>query len=88
MYYVVQLGSIATVVSWLHSLTPWQIAGILSFMIVDVSRYVGKTISLSKFKIKRHFRPLRFGTASTAKPKISLLIAAHNESASITKTIK
>jgi cellulose synthase/poly-beta-1,6-N-acetylglucosamine synthase-like glycosyltransferase len=88
MYFVVQLGSIATVVSWLHSLTPWQIAGILSFMIVDVSRYVGKTISLSKFKIKRHFRPLRFGTASTAKPKISLLIAAHNESASITKTIK
>ena len=57
-------------------------------MMVDVARNVGKTISLSVFKIKRHFRPLRFGTASTANPKISLLIAAHNESASITKTIK
>ena len=57
-------------------------------MMVDVARNVGKTISLTVFKIKRHFRPLRFGTASTANPKISLLIAAHNESASIAKTIK
>jgi len=87
--HLLDIGSFfAAFVSWLHSLTPWQIAGILSFMMVDVARNVGKTISLSVFKIKCHFRPLRFGTASTANPKISLLIAAHNESASITKTIK
>jgi len=49
MYYVqfLDIGSFfASFVSWLHSLTPWQIAGILSFMVVDVSRNVGKTISL------------------------------------------
>ena len=92
MYYFIQfldIGSFfASFVSWLHSLTPWQIAGILSFMMVDVSRNVGKTISLSVFKIKRHFRPLRMSKAAVTSPKISLLIAAHNESASITKTIK
>ena len=74
-------------VSWIHSLSPWQIAGILSLMLVDVSRNVGKTIVLIVFKIKRHFRPLRFGTASIANPKISLIIPAHNESVSIKKTI-
>jgi cellulose synthase/poly-beta-1,6-N-acetylglucosamine synthase-like glycosyltransferase len=74
-------------VSWTHSLTPWQIAGILSLILVDVSRNVGKAIVLILFKIKRHFRPLRFGTASTANPKISLIIPAHNESISIKKTI-
>jgi len=56
-------------------------------MLVDVSRNVGKTIVLIVFKIKRHFRPLRFGTAGIAKPKISLIIPAHNESVSIKKTI-
>jgi len=74
-------------VSWIHSLSPWQIAGILSLMLVDVSRNVGKTIVLIVFKIKRHFRPLRFGTAGIANPKISLIIPAHNESVSIKKTI-
>jgi cellulose synthase/poly-beta-1,6-N-acetylglucosamine synthase-like glycosyltransferase len=74
-------------VSWVHSLTPWQIAGILSLMLVDVSRNVGKTIILILFKIKRHFKPLRFGTASMANPKISIIIPAHNESVSIKQTI-
>ena len=57
-------------------------------MMVDVSRNVGKTISLSVFKIKRHFRPLRMSKAAVTSPKINFTIAAYNESASITKTIK
>jgi len=56
-------------------------------MLIDVSRNVGKTIVLILFKIKRHFRPLHFGTASITNPKISLIIPAHNESVSIKKTI-
>jgi cellulose synthase/poly-beta-1,6-N-acetylglucosamine synthase-like glycosyltransferase len=92
MYYVMQLLDISSFftafVLWLHSLTPWQIAGLFSFMIIDVARNVGKTISLSLFKIKRHFRPLKISKAAVGNPKISLLIAAHNESSSITKTIK
>jgi cellulose synthase/poly-beta-1,6-N-acetylglucosamine synthase-like glycosyltransferase len=72
---------------WLHSLTPWQIVGILSLMMVDVSRNIGKTIVLILFKIKSYFRPLRFGTLGAASPKISLIIPAHNESVSIKKTI-
>src|SRR5437588_6510445 len=92
MYYVMQLLDISSFftafVLWLHSLTAWQIAGLFSFMFIDVARNVGKTISLSVFKIKRHFRPLRMSKAAVGNPKISLLIAAHNESSSITKTIK
>jgi len=72
-------------VSWLQLLSPWQIAGIMSLIVVDVSRNVGKTIVLILFKIKRHFRPLRVGTASIVNPKISLIIPAHHESVTIKK---
>jgi len=57
----------------------------MTLIVVDVSRNVGKTIVLILFKIKRHFRPLRFGTASIVNPKIRLIIPAHNESVTIKK---
>jgi cellulose synthase/poly-beta-1,6-N-acetylglucosamine synthase-like glycosyltransferase len=74
--------------TWINSLTIWEILAIMSLMLVDVGRNIGKAIVLGILNIKRHFRPLNFGQANITYPKISLLIPAHNESVSIIKTIQ
>ena len=53
---------------------------------IDLSRSLGKVIVLGAQAIKRKFRPLRLDLVS--KPKISILIPAHNEGVSIKTTIQ
>ncbi len=78
--------------SWIHSLSIWQIVAIVALTLVDVCRNIGKPVVLLISKVfgssKRDT-----GDYTTSKrwskglPKISVLIPAHNESASIRRTI-
>jgi cellulose synthase/poly-beta-1,6-N-acetylglucosamine synthase-like glycosyltransferase len=74
--------------TWFAMLTWWQIVAIMSLMLVDIGRTVGKAIALTILNLKRHFRPFDFGLATVSYPKISLVIPAHNESVSIKDTIE
>ena len=75
-------------IGWFGTLTFWQILAIMSLMLVDVSRTIGKAIALSILSLKRHYRPFNYGPAKVTYPKISILIPAHNESISIKDTIE
>jgi poly-beta-1,6-N-acetyl-D-glucosamine synthase len=74
--------------AWFETITFWQILPLMSLMLIDVARTVGKAIALTILNIKRHYRPFNFGLAKVTYPKISLLIPAHNESVSIKDTIE
>lgn len=73
--------------AWLQDLTFWQIIGIISFVLVDLLRNVGKPIVLSIHHLIRHVHPLRFQNIENAQIKISVLVPAHNEGRTIKKTI-
>lgn len=75
-------------VSWVNSLTFWQFVGIISFVFVDLFRNVGKPIVLALHQLIIKVRPLQFLSIENAQIKISILIPAHNEGASIRKTIE
>jgi cellulose synthase/poly-beta-1,6-N-acetylglucosamine synthase-like glycosyltransferase len=75
-------------VSWVNSLTFWQFIGIISFVFVDLFRNVGKPIVLAIHQLIIKVRPLQFLSIENAQIKISILIPAHNEGASIRKTIE
>ena len=74
--------------AWLTTLSFWEIIALMSLMIVDVVRTIGKAIALSILTLKRRYRPLNLGLAKVTYPKISLIIPAHNESVSIKNTIE
>lgn len=75
-------------VSWVNSLTFWQFVGIISFVFVDLFRNVGKPIVLALHQLIIKVRPLQFLSIENAQTKISILIPAHNEGASIRNTIE
>jgi len=72
-------------VSWLYTLTIFQIISILIFAVIDVGRNFGKIIALTIDHIK--FKRTYVRKVMTNHPKITLLVPAHNESVSIKKTI-
>ena len=73
-------------VDWLNALTLLNFFLIIIFTVaLDIARNIGKVMILVAYGIKRRFKPLKLNLIS--KPKISILIPAHNESASIKKTI-
>ncbi|HEX9318833.1 MAG TPA: glycosyltransferase [Nitrososphaeraceae archaeon] len=74
--------------AWVNSLTFWQFIGIISFVFVDLFRNVGKPIVLAIHQLVIKVRPLQFQSIENAQIKISILIPAHNEGASIKKTIE
>jgi len=74
--------------TWVNSLTFWQFIGIISFVFVDLFRNVGKPIVLAVHQLIIKVRPLKFQSVENAQIKISILIPAHNEGASIKKTIE
>jgi len=72
---------------WLATRTLLDFILMTAFTVaIDLSRSLGKVIILGAQAIKRKFRPLRLDLVS--KPKISILIPAHNEGASIKTTIQ
>ena len=71
--------------AWVNSLTFWQFIGIISFVFVDLFRNVGKPIVLAIHQLVIKVRPLQFQSIENAQIKISILIPAHNEGASIKK---
>ena len=73
---------------WLPNLTSWELLGLLSFVLVDLLRNIGKPIALSIHNIFRRVRPLLFQNVDNAQIKITILIPAHNEGASIKNTIE
>ena len=73
---------------WLSHLTAWQLVGLLSFVLVDLLRNIGKPIALSIHNIFRRIRPLPFRNVDNAQTKITILIPAHNEGVSIKNTIE
>jgi cellulose synthase/poly-beta-1,6-N-acetylglucosamine synthase-like glycosyltransferase len=75
-------------ISWMQNLTFWQFLGIISFVLVDLFRNVGKPIVLALHTMFRKIRPLRFQSIESAQIKISVLVPAHNEGVSIKKTIE
>jgi len=75
-------------VTWIHNLTFWQFIGIISFVFVDLFRNLGKPIVLSIHHLFRKIHPIRFQSIEKAQIKISILVPAHNEGASIKKTIE
>jgi hypothetical protein len=75
-------------VTWIHNLTFWQFIGIISFVFVDLFRNLGKPIVLSIHHLFRKIHPIRFQSIEKAHIKISILVPAHNEGASIKKTIE
>ncbi|HEY7109602.1 MAG TPA: glycosyltransferase [Nitrososphaeraceae archaeon] len=84
----IDLGSfVQGYVTWLHDLTFWQFLGIISFVLVDLLRNVGKPIALSIHHLVRKVRPLLFQNIENAQIKISVLVPAHNEGSAIKKTI-
>jgi poly-beta-1,6-N-acetyl-D-glucosamine synthase len=62
--------------------------GIISFVLVDLLRNVGKPIVLSIHHLIRKVRPIRFQNIENAQIKITVLIPAHNEGSAIKKTIE
>lgn len=72
-------------VTWLATLTIFQVLGILIFAVIDVGRNIGKIVALTAYNIKNRRRYNR--RVVTNHPKITLLVPAHNESVSIKKTI-
>jgi biofilm PGA synthesis N-glycosyltransferase PgaC len=74
--------------AWFATLSFWEIIALMSLMLLDVVRTVGKIIALSVLSLKRRNRPFNFGLAKVTYPKISLIIPAHNESISIKYTIE
>lgn len=72
-------------VTWLATLTIFQILSILVFAVIDVGRNIGKIIALTVYHIKNDRKFNR--KVVTNHPKITLLVPAHNESVSIKKTI-
>ena len=74
-------------VTWLQDLTFWQFMGIISFVLVDLLRNVGKPIMLSIHHLVRKVRPFFFQNIENAQIKISVLVPAHNEGIAIKKTI-
>jgi cellulose synthase/poly-beta-1,6-N-acetylglucosamine synthase-like glycosyltransferase len=71
--------------TWLTTLTIFQVLSILIFAVIDVGRNIGKIIALTVFHIRKSRR--LNGKVVTNHPKITLLVPAHNESISIKKTI-
>ncbi|MDQ5870246.1 MAG: glycosyltransferase family 2 protein, partial [Thermoproteota archaeon] len=72
---------------WLSNLTVWELLGLLSFVLVDLLRNIGKPIALSIHNIFRRVHPLP-RNVDNAQIKITILIPAHNEGASIKNTIE
>ncbi len=72
----------------MSNLTSWQLLGLLSFVLVDLLRNIGKPIVLSIHNIFRRVHPLPLGNVDNAQIKITILIPAHNEGASIKNTIE
>lgn len=72
-------------VTWLATLTIFQVLSILIFAVIDVGRNIGKIIALTVSHIRKGRR--LNGKVVTNHPKITLLVPAHNESVSIKKTI-
>ena len=73
---------------WVSNLTFWELLGLLSFVLVDLLRNIGKPIALSIHNIFRRIHPLPFRDVDNAQIKITILIPAHNEGASIKNTIE
>jgi cellulose synthase/poly-beta-1,6-N-acetylglucosamine synthase-like glycosyltransferase len=73
--------------SWLHSLTTLDILLILAFGLVNISKSMIKTAVLAIHSLKQKFVKNQL-TSSITQPKITILIPAHNESASIVNTIR
>ena len=73
---------------WVANLSVWELLGLLSFVLVDLLRNIGKPIALSIHNIFRRIRPLPFRNVDNAQIKITILIPAHNEGASIKNTIE
>src|SRR6476620_12556214 len=74
--------------AWIQNLTFWQFIGIISFVLVDLLRNVGKPVVLSIHHLFRKIHPLPFQSIESAQIKISVLVPAHNEGVSIRKTIE
>jgi len=69
---------------WLESFTIWKLITIVAFTVaMDISRNIGKCIILIIDEIKKRYRPRHLNLLR--KPKISILIPAHNESSAIKK---
>jgi len=84
----IDLGSfVQGYITWMHDLTFWQFMGIISFVMVDLLRNVGKPIVLSIHHLFRKVRPLLFQNIENAQIKISVLVPAYNEGSAIKKTI-
>ena len=73
--------------TWMNNLTSWQFIGIISFILVDLLRNVGKPVVLSIHQLFRKLHPLQFQSTESAQIKISVLVPAHNEGVAIRKTI-
>ena len=73
--------------SWLHSLTTLDILLIIAFGLVNISKSMIKIAILAIHSLKQKFVKNQ-STSSTTQPKITILIPAHNESASIVNTIR
>ena len=67
---------------WMSNLTAWQLVGLLSFVLVNLLRNIGKPIALSVHNIFRRIRPLPFRNVDNAQIKITIPIPAHNEGVS------
>ena len=74
--------------TWIQNLTFWQFIGIISFVLVDLLRNVGKPVVLSIHHLFRKIHPLPFQSIESAQIKISVLVPAHNEGVAIRKTIE
>lgn len=80
-------------ISWIHSLSIWQIVAIIALTLVDVCRNIGKPVVLLVHKVFGSSKRSPDGSTMSSRwrkalfPKISVLIPAHNESASIRRTI-
>lgn len=72
-------------IEWLATLTTIQVISILIFAIIDMGRNFGKILALTIHSLRIKAAPPR--KVITNRPKITLLIPAHNESVSIKKTI-
>jgi len=72
---------------WVSNLTVWQLIGVISFVLPDLLRNMGKPIALGLHLILRRVHPLAFENIDNAQIKISVIIPAHNEGSSIRKTI-
>ena len=72
-------------IEWLGTLTIIQVISILVFAIIDMGRNFGKILALTIHRLRIKAAPPR--KVITNRPKITLLIPAHNESVSIKKTI-